>query len=35
MEYKTIKLINKQKSFTAYDYTDSEEELVNISLSLY
>jgi hypothetical protein len=35
IEYKTTKLINKQKSYTASLYTDSEEELSNIGLKLF
>jgi nucleotidyltransferase/DNA polymerase involved in DNA repair len=35
IEYKTTKLINKQKSYTASLYTDSEDELTNIGLKLF
>lgn len=35
IEYKTTKLINKQKSYTANIYTDGEEELVNTAMKLF
>ncbi len=35
IEYKTTKLINKQKSYTANVYSDHEEEIVNTSMKLF
>ncbi len=35
IEYKTTKLINKQKSYTASLYTDSESELQSMGLKLF
>jgi nucleotidyltransferase/DNA polymerase involved in DNA repair len=35
IEYKTIKLINKQKSYTANLFTDTEDELMSVALRLF